>query len=102
MHSQLPNSQEMLASYNQMIENSIGKNTEVRICGEACYMRESSKEKDESLSEAEQAKIKLGLQIFKFEPCNIRLYFNQEEITCHQVKFFSQKILNHGNRFFNT
>jgi len=92
MHPQFTGSTEMLTSYNQMIENAKGKNREAKICGPTCYINGSTKKKEKLLSETVRVKIKLGLQIFKFEPCHIRLYFNKEEVTCREVKLSKRNV----------
>ena len=60
------------------------------ICSEKCFMKgalpsQEDRDGQGELNEFTIAKIKLGLQVFKFEPCNVRLYCTEDEVTCYQV-----------------
>lgn len=88
----------MMESFDAMIElrRTLGK----KPCGRDCFMGvRSSQEEDFELDEFTIAKIKLGLQVFKFDPCNIQLYCDKDEVTCRQIYQYFQREFSENKAF---
>jgi len=97
VHPDFPSPNEMVTSFDLMVElvnnvdiqQKLGK----KPCGPDCFMSfDFSSSQVVKLDGFTIAKIKLGLQVFKFEPCNVRLYCDKDEVTCAEVyQYFKQE-----------